>query len=70
MSAEENIADCYTHSREFTHEGHAFRVRINDDLMSYTATVSRDGEVVTAVTDLGPEAAEWSHSTLADLVLE
>ena len=70
MSADENVTDCYTHSREFTHAGHAFRVRINDDLMSYTATVSRDDEAVRVVRDLGPEAAEWSHSTLADLVLE
>lgn len=69
MSAEESVTDCYTHSREFTHEDHTFQVRINNDLMSYTATVSRDDEVVTVVTDLGPEAAEWSHSTLADLVL-
>lgn len=69
MSVNEDVSDCYTHSREFTHEGDAFRVRINDDLMSYTATVSRDGEVVAVAPDLGPEAARWSHAVLAEAVL-
>lgn len=69
MNANEDVSDCYTHSREFAHGGYGFRVRINDDLMSYTARVSCDGEVVAVVTDLGPEAAQWSHAVLAEEVL-
>jgi hypothetical protein len=69
MSVNEDASNCYTHSREFTHDGDAFRVRINDDLMSYTGTVSRNGEVLAVVTDLGPEAARWSHAVLAEAIL-
>lgn len=70
MTVGTDVANCYTYSREFSHGGYAFRVRINDDLMSYTATVSRDGEVVSVVEDLGPEAASWSHAFLARAVLD
>lgn len=69
MSVKENASDCYTHSREFTHDGYDFRVRINDDLMSYTATVSYEGEIVATIPDLSPDAAQWSHADLADVVL-
>lgn len=69
MSARENASNCYTHSREFVHDGYDFQVRINDDLMSYTVTVSYDGETVATVPDLGPEAAQGSHAVLAETVL-
>lgn len=69
MNADEGGPDCYTHSREFTYEGYTFRLQINDDLMSYTATVSHAGEVVSLVTDLGPETAGFSHDALATEIL-
>ncbi|MEM4780056.1 MAG: hypothetical protein QXG03_00605 [Halalkalicoccus sp.] len=69
MSSSEDAPGCYTHSREFSYEGDAFRLRINDDRMTYTATVWRDGEPLATVTDLGPEAARWSHATLAEELL-
>lgn len=70
MNVGENTSNSYTHSREFSHGRYEFRVRINDDLMSYTATASRDGDVVVTVPDLGAEAARWSHVTLAETVLD
>lgn len=69
MAADEDVADCYTHSRKFTYEGYAFYLQINDDLMSYTATVSRDEEVVTTVTDLRPETAGLAPDALAIEIL-
>lgn len=65
MNANEIVSNCYTHSREFTHAGHMFRIRINDDRMTYTATVLRDGEVVARRTDLGPETAGFPHAAIA-----
>ncbi|ADJ13829.1 hypothetical protein [Halalkalicoccus jeotgali] len=70
MSTTSNGPTSYTHSREFTYDGYRIRLRINDDRMSYTAVASRDGEVVSRLFDLGPEAAGWSHSTLASLIVE
>ncbi|WP_122088151.1 hypothetical protein [Halalkalicoccus subterraneus] len=70
MNVGENTSTGYTHSREFSHRGYDFRVRINDDLMSYTATASCDGDVVVTVLDLGAEAARWSHATVAETVLD
>lgn len=69
MNADTDGSGCYTHSREFTHGGYTFRVRINDDLMSYTAAISCDDEIVSVVTDLGPEAAQWYHAVLAEKLL-
>lgn len=69
MNADEGGSNCYTHSREFTHDGRTFRVRINDDRMTYTVVVSRDDHVIARKGDLGPETANCSPATLADRVL-
>ncbi|MCH7659540.1 MAG: hypothetical protein IH933_02810 [Euryarchaeota archaeon] len=69
MTVGENVSDCYTHSREFTHGGNRFRVRINSDRMTYTVVVSREGRVISRRTDLGPEAASCSPAALASRIL-
>lgn len=70
MNVHENGSDCYIHSREFTYEGNRFEVRINDDLMTYTVVVSREGSVISRRTDLGPEVATCSPTTLARRVFD
>jgi hypothetical protein len=68
MTTDGSVSDCYTHSREFTHGGSRFHVRINDDRMTYTVIVSREDRVITRRTDLGPAVANCTPAALASHV--